>query len=168
MKRGGGLAIYSKKEYGEYMSIYDTGCKISSNLEQLFVILDKPNVKKLALGVVYRPPGGKIAEGIEELSTTLRSLQIDFHGEITVVGDFNINYNLRHSNAFKIIKDMEREFNLNQIIKSSTRVTQKTSNCIDLVFTNMEHIKESGTLNMSISDHLPTYFMKKKDKSKPR
>ena len=167
-KRGGGLAIYAKKEFGEFLNVYDSGCKTSVNLEQLFVILDKPNVKKSVLGVVYRPPGGKNSEGIDELSTTLRSLEKDFQGEITVVGDFNINYNLRHSNAFKLIKYMEREFNLNQIIKTSTRVTQNTSNCIDLIFTNMEYIKEYGTLDMSISDHLPTYLVKKKAKLSPQ
>ena len=73
---------------------------------------------------------------------------------------------MRHSNAFKSIKDFEREFNLDQIIKTSTRVTKKTSNCIDLIFTNIEYIQSSGTLDVSISDHLPTFLIKKKDKSK--
>ena len=166
VKRGGGLIIYVKREICKFVSVYSDGCKTSSNLEQLFIVYDKPNVRKCAIGVVYRPPNGKISEGISELSASVRSLQATFQGELVVVGDFNINYNLRHSNAFKIVKEFEREFNLDQIIKTSTRVTKTTANCIDLIFTNVEYIQSCGTMDVSISDHLPTFFIKKKEKVK--
>ena len=116
LKRGGGLIIYVKKELSKFVSVYNEGCIISSDLEQLFILYDKPNVRKCAICVVYRPPKGKILEGIKQLSVTLQSLQNNFQGETVVVGDFNINYNLRHSDAFKILKDFEREFNLDQIL----------------------------------------------------
>ena len=166
VKRGGGLIIYVKNDLSKFISMYDIGCRSSPNLEQLFILYDRPNVRKCAFGVVYRPPNGKISDGIDELSATLRSLQLTFHGEIAIVGDFNINYNLRNSEAFKLIKDFEREFNLDQIIKTPTRITKKTSNCIDLIFSNVEYIQSCGTMNISISDHLPTFFIKKKEKMK--
>ena len=144
----------------------DDGCKISSNLEQLIILIDKPNVRKCAIGVVYRPPNSKIPEGVKELSETVRSIQISFQGEMAIVGDFNINYNLRHSNAFKLIKEFEREFNFDQIIKTSTRITNRTSNCIDLIFSNLEYIQSCRTIDLAISDHLPTFFIKKKEKLK--
>ena len=163
-KRGGGLAIYVKKGLSEYVTLYSDECTVTPDLEKLFIVIDKPNVRKGLYGVVYRPPGGKIVEGVKELSDSVSKIQLSLNSEITIVGDFNINYNLRHSNAFKIIKEFEREFNLSQVIKTSTRVTRTTSNCIDLIFTNMEYIQNSGTLDVSISDHLPTFIIKKKSK----
>ena len=166
VKRGGGLIIYIKKELSKFVTVFDQGCKISPNLEQLFILIDKPNVRKCAIGVVYRPPSGKISDGLSKLSETIRLLQLCFQGEMAIVGDFNINYNLRHSNSFELIKELEREFNLDQIIKSSTRITNKTSNCIDLIFSNVEYIQSCGTIDVAISDHIPTFFIKKKDKLK--
>ena len=54
----------------------------------------------------------EVADGLKQLTETVRSLHANFQGELAIVGDFNINYNLRHSNNFKLIKDFEREFNL--------------------------------------------------------
>ena len=77
-KRGGGLIIYVKKEMSKFISLYEMGCKTSTDLEQLFILYDKPNVRKCAIGIVYRPPSGKVSEGINLLSDTVRSLQLEF------------------------------------------------------------------------------------------
>ena len=81
---------------------------------------------------------------------------------MTIVGDFDIDYNLRHTPAFKLLKDFEREFNFSQVINTSTRSTNRNASCIDLIFTNMNNIASSGTLDIAISDHLPVYLIKKK------
>ena len=39
---------------------------------------------------------------------------------------------------------------------------------IDLIFTNIIDIKASGTLSVTIADHLPIYIIKKKSKEKPK
>ena len=87
------------------MTIFEDGSKILPHCEQLFILIDKPDVRKCIIGLVYRPPNGKITDGIKQLTETVRSLQANFQGEIATTGDFNINYNLRHSNTFKLIKD---------------------------------------------------------------
>ena len=43
---------------------------------------------------VYRPPNGKIAEGVKEMEDVVKHIQNQFTGEIVVLGDFNVNYNL--------------------------------------------------------------------------
>ena len=126
----------------------------------------KPNVRNLLLGVVYRPPSGKVSDAVEELSTSLTNILDSFQGEITIVGDFNINYNLRHTPAFKEIKNFERVFNLQQLIKSPTRITKNAKSYLDLIFTNMDHVVSSGVLDFALSDHLPVFLIKKKQKSK--
>ena len=44
MKRAGGLIIYVKNDLCKYISLFTCGCSISPNLEQLFILYDRPNV----------------------------------------------------------------------------------------------------------------------------
>ena len=78
--------------------------------------------------------------------------------EIVICGDFNINYNLSHTDSFQLLKDLERE-----IINKDTRIT---STRIDLIFTNCSNITDSGTIDFCMSDHEIVYFVKKKTRSK--
>ena len=75
-----------------------------------------------------------------------------------------MNYNLPYTPAFKLLKDFEREFNFSQIINTTTRQTRNSASCLDLVFTIMNYIISSGTLDIAISDHLPVFLTKKKQK----
>ena len=85
-------------------------------------------------------------------------------GITSILGDINIDYRLRHTLDYKRIKDLEREYQLKQLITSPTRITPRHSSIIDMIFTDMEHIHSFGTLNNAISDHLPVFIAKKKGK----
>ena len=139
-KWGGGLITYIKSNLSPYATVLEYGTRVTENLEELFVCVYKPNVHKHIIGNVYRPPSGKIPEDIKQLTETVGKIQENTHGEIIIVGDFNINYNLRHTQSFKLLKNFERQFNLSQEINNSTRITKNTSACIDLIFTNMEYV----------------------------
>ena len=167
LKRGGGLIIYVKKSLSKFTQIIPQATHISGHIEQLWIKITKPNFRKQLLGLVYRPPSGKVSDAIEELSVSLTDILDTFQGEITILGDFNINYNLRHTPAFKTLKTFERDFNLDQIIKSPTRIAKSSKTYLDLIFTNMDHIVSSGVLDIAISDHLPVFLIRKKQKSKP-
>ena len=65
------------------------------------------------------------------------------------------------------LKTFERNFNLDQIIKSPTRIFKNTKSLLNLIFTNMDHIVSLGVLNLALSDHLPVFLIKKKQKFKP-
>ena len=57
---------------------------------------------------------------------------------------------------------MERRFILHQIIDTPTRIHNKCKSLIDMFFTNIDNIMFSGTIDVSISDHLPIYIIIKK------
>ena len=165
-KRGGGLIIYIKKELSKHTKFLDASSFVTNNLEQLWISIDKPNVSTKLISNIYRPPSARLTEGLKELSDSIEKTQNLSRGELTIVGDFNVNYTLRHSLPFKILKKFEREFNLTQLINTATHHGNSKSTCIDLIFTNMTHVISSGTLDIAISDHLPVYIIKKKEKKK--
>ena len=69
----------------------------------------------------------------------------NYTSDIVLGGDFNINYNLRHTDSFQMLKELERDYILTQIINEDTRITSKSSTRLDLIFTNCADITESGT-----------------------
>ena len=91
-------------------------------------------------------------------------IQETTHAEITLLGDFNVNFNLRHTQSFKLLKQFDRDLKLTQEMNTSTRIINTASTCIDLIFTNMEYVISKGTIDSHISDHLPVYIIKEKDR----
>ena len=53
---------------------------------------------------------------------------------------------------------LERDFNLTQLMKTPTRHGVHGKTCLDLIFTNMDHIISSGVINIKI-------MVKKKQKT---
>ena len=167
-KRGGGLVIYVKKELSKYTSIITEASSIQHELEQLWVRIDKPNTGIKIIANIYRPPNSNLKAALQYLTTSTKLAQDNYRREIVILGDFNVNYNLRHTPAFILLKTFERDFNLKQLIQRTTRNTNITRSCIDLIFNNMEHIISSGVLAIMISDHLPIFLIKKKQKQQPK
>ena len=77
-------------------------------------------------------------------------------------GDLNINYKSRNTQPFKLLKEIERDFGLKQLINNPTRVTSTSSTIIDLILTDCDQISSSGVLEVYISDHLPIFYVRKK------
>ena len=77
------------------------------------------------------------------------------------MGDFNINYADKDSPNFEKLSVLESKYSFKQLIKIPTRVTYHSRTTIDLIFTNILHIRTSGVLNHPIADHLPVYLIKK-------
>ena len=75
------------------------------------------------------------------------------------MGDFNIDYKIR-SNAKWL--NLIQLFDLTQIVKDLTRVTETSSTIIDHVYTtNVENIKECFVPTYAVSDHFPVCFTRK-------
>lgn len=71
--------------------------------------------------------------------------------QVVFGGDFNINALAKCKNTKRLL-DLMLAYNLRQIVKDPTRVTNKSSTCIDLIFTN----NTLFTVNVSehgLSDH---------------
>ena len=164
-KKGGGLCIYVLDKYVDYITVLDEMTCINTDIEQLWLKLSFPNVKHKCIGCIYRPPKGNIPRGLINIRTTLDKIY-EFNTEIIMTGDFNINYNLRHADSFNLVKDLEHDFDLVQIIETNTRITRNSSTRIDLIFSNVCHVMECGTLINTISDHEAVYLVKKKPRCK--
>lgn len=51
---------------------------------------------------------------------------------------------------------------LTQLITNPTRVDSNSATTIDLCFTNLKYIRLAGVMEQTLSDHLPTFVLKKK------
>ena len=78
------------------------------------------------------------------------------------MGDFNINYADKKSANFEKLCVLESEYSLKQLINKPTRVTYHSRSTIDLIFTNIVHVKTCGVVDHPIADHLPVYVIKKR------
>ena len=87
-----------------------------------------------------------------------------------ILGDFNIDFSRKNSDADKVkLKDIDiTKYNMRQLVNKTTHSTSNSNSLIDLNFTTLspDLVVESGTLNVSISDHLPIYVIKKKKREK--
>ncbi len=94
------------------------------------------------LVVIYRPPSAdnSFYENFEKL---LKESNLD--KEIIIMGDFNINWEDRHSR--KKLKQITDRFDLKQVVRGRTRITNSSKTQIDLIFTNRpERIVKSFNL----------------------
>lgn len=89
---GGGVCLYVRKSL-KYKIIICS--KANSLTEFLFIEVDL-NGRKIAVGVIYRPPN---AIGVSDL-TDLFSNLISTYSEIVVIGDFNINYLMNYDGLY--------------------------------------------------------------------
>ena len=162
VKRGGGLVLYVGSKFLNHSSQINSCSTITKNLEQLWILLDKPNVRKIVVCILYRPPSGDVDTAIKELSNSIEYVQSLCDAELVVMGDMNVNYRDRHSKSFDKIKEFERVFNLTQLISEPTRVTLKSTSTIDLIWTNTLYVAEHGVLDTILSDHMPVFMIRKK------
>lgn len=86
------------------------------------------------------------------------------NAEIFVVGDLNIDMANTKSQSSQALKTLGNRNQLLQLINKSTIITNKSSTIIDHIYTNSEHIKDAGVLNINVSDHLPPFTIRKKQK----
>lgn len=161
-KTGGGIVIYLKK--GITYEVCDVDLICTYDIELSVVKLTINGNKKQLLITAYRPPSGNPSRGIEKLISCLKKFNNKYNSsEFVIMGDLNINYSDKRCKHVKLLKVLEKQFGLNQLIKEPTRVTdQKTT--IDLCLTNMENISHSCTLCYFLSDHFLIFVVKKKQK----
>ena len=162
--KGGGLLFYVKTTYSKYISKLDNPNPIGKDLEHLWLEINIPFRRKILLGLCYRPPSGNVTIANSLISAQLKSFELNSSHDVLLIGDFNVNYLDRNTIGFKGLKDIERRFLLHQIIDTPTRIHNQSKSLIDLIFTNIDHIMFKGTIEVSISDHLPIFIVIKKCK----
>ena len=157
-RNGGGTAIYIQERL-----LYQT---IEVNDLEIVLCSIRPlRSRPIIIGSVYRSPNNNSFKNtfVEFMDKT------DFtNAEVYLLGDFN--YPIKTSTGRDFTKLMN-DLGYTQLIKEDTRVTQTSSNLIDLIFTNSPHrVTQSGMLNVSLSDHYMIFCNRtcKLPRSKPK
>lgn len=133
----------------------------NSDIELLCVSCKLGNNKRTNLLVVYRPPTGKLQSAIDILSDSTEEIRRSTSGEIVILGDFNVDM-LPNNIQSRNLSMFATAARVSQIIKSPTRISNATSTLIDHIYTDMNNISDTGTLNYNLTDHLPVFVVKKK------
>lgn len=150
-RHGGGVCIFIKNSLN-----YDVKSISIPSFECLFIDILLPSTKPITFGVCYRPPND--TSFLANLESALDYLNAD--NEIYLMGDFNICTKQR-SSLSKSYLELLRRFSFSQIIDQPTRITNQTSSLIDHVLSNVKGIvKKSGVLDVSLSDHQFTFFLR--------
>ena len=153
-KRGGGLCTYVRKSLICEDLIEHTISNI--NIELHVVKYCLPYTRPIYIFNVYRPPAGDVDEFISALNNSI-GIYRNHKCDIFVGGDFNID--IQRTNSIDT-KKLVKFFKLIQLKQEICTVTRPDSNAIlDLIATNCDIIKESGTLDINISDHLPIFII---------
>lgn len=121
-------------------------------------------IKSITCITIYRSPDGNTQHCIDALSTISDRIKKDFKGEVVFHGDFNINCKNRKFKWSTELKGWEAARGLKQLIVKPTRVDKSSVSVIDLCFTNIQHISNSGVIDINISYHLPYLPCSKKEK----
>ena len=119
-----------------------------NDLEIVLCSIRPLHSRPIIIGSVYRPLNNNSFKNtfVEFMDKTDLT-----NAEVYLLGDFN--YPIKTSIGRDFTKLMN-DLSYTQLIKEDTRVTQTSSNLIDLIFRNSPHrVTQSGVLNLSLSDH---------------
>ena len=132
----------------------------NENCEILFINVLLPKSKPFIVGMCYRPPDD--SNFCDKLENNILSIK-ELEQETYILGDFNINYcKANNSSLMKSLKRVMTSLNLDQLVKSPTRISPTSSTIIDLIFTsNTSKVNGSGVINSGISDHCMIYCTRK-------
>ena len=164
-KRGGGLITYIQDDLADSAVELSKLSRCTADIEAQWIKIVRDNAKNIILCNVYRPPSGDLDKAITYMNLCLSALNV-VKIDLFILGDWNVNYKNKLSPTYKKLSFFENSNHLKQIIQETTRNTDKSKTLIDLILTNADNIKESGTLNTYISDHQPIYVIKKKGRTK--
>ena len=152
-KSGGGLILYFRQSLN-LKRRYDLE---SSNIETLWAEVTLPNSKPVLICTVYRPPNA-CSEWIDLFEKELSVAQTTGF-EFLLMGDFNIDMKSCSNNKWLNLIQL---FDLSQLVKDPTRITESTSSIIDHVYTSdLGNVTECFVSPYAISDHFPICFTRK-------
>ena len=152
--------VYIRDKYWQYLNYHESLTFTNGDIESITLSLSYPYMRRQLISIVYRPPTGSLQNYITKLGEILADVNF-IKTDVVIVGDFNINYNQRHSRGYRLLKAFERETGVKQQVTNDTRTSIKFSSRIDLILTNMKDITKVFVCNNLISDHLPIAIIKK-------
>ena len=168
VKTGGGVCTYIRNDIPHDAYSLSNLNRSDEHIEVQIVVICKPNMKKIIFMNVYRPPDGNTDTFTDALKDILGNIPNREKYEIIVTGDMNIDI-LTKEAIYNKLRDTLNPFKLRQLIFEPTRFppNNKGKNSIlDLIFTNIDCVSASGTVDILITDHIPVYMTRKIVKEK--
>ena len=152
-KCGGGLVLFARQS----LNVKRRQDLEISNIETIWAEVSLPSSKPFLVCTVYRPPSAS-AEWTDLFEKEL-SIAKTTGLEFRLIGDFNIDM-LSCSNSKWL--NLIQHFDLSQLVKYSTRVTETSSVITDHAYTtDLGNITECFVPSYAISDHFPICFTRK-------
>ena len=84
--------------------------------------------------------------------------------DLFILGDFNINFLEKSDLSTKKLDRIIAQLGLAKTISTPTHFGNVTNSCIEQIFTNANHIWDSGVDDVNLSEHQLIYVIKKKGK----
>ena len=123
----------------------------NSNFQQLWLKVQCKKFKSFLVCTVYRPPDAPISF-LEELGRTLVDSLLQ-GVNIIILGDLNCDV-LGNCPDGRALEDFCSTFNLTQLVKAPTRVSETSKTIIDVALTtNENNINSCDVIQCEISDH---------------
>ncbi|CAB4016621.1 Hypothetical predicted protein [Paramuricea clavata] len=154
---GGGVVLYVRQN----ISFSDRIDLIPDELEMVCIELSLPYNKSLLISTWYRPPNSLM--NIFDYWASFLAKCDNEDKELILIGDLNCDVSKTipdpHTCKLQFLCSL---YQIDQLIKESTRLTPKSATLIDLILTNRpEHISRSGVIHLGISDHSLVYAVRK-------
>ena len=84
-RKGSGLGVYIHENFQSYKM--NEFCQCSQNLESLFIQITNTE-KPITVGIIYRPPSGKLSEFYNEFEALVKMLPNE---NVILTGDYNVD-----------------------------------------------------------------------------
>ena len=147
--KGGGLLVYVP----EHLPISRGNDLKMPGIETIWLELRYPRSRPCLFSFVYRPPSAD-ASFFKRMDSILAKVDCNNY-RTCLLGDFNIDL-FSKSALHKWFIALTKAYSFHQLITNATRPVSET--LLDLVLvSNGDNVLKSGTLSLSLSDHLPIY-----------
>ena len=146
----GGSAVYVHKSIKGQTRIFFSKFSIKYQIEIAAMECDLQGELVLVLSV-YRPSGANIEIFFDRFESLLSAVMKE-NKVVIVAGDFNVEMLKNNANKEDFGALLE-SFGLKQTIFENTRISKKSSSCIDNIFVNLDNIVHSVVLHTFTSDH---------------
>lgn len=147
-RTGGGVMIYVRENI-----MYTVNGHPTTKLEAISIHIQTREGPEVVLTNIYRSP----SQCFDDFQSKTKMLLHQVNGPSKlnlILGDFNCDiFKPNNSRANQLLKIMS-EHGLYNVIREATRVTPRSTTCIDLLFTNAQTvIVKSGVDKVGMSDH---------------
>ena len=117
----------------------------------------KMHSHNIAIAVMYRPPDDR--DFYQEFERQVEIVR-EKRNHLFIMGDLNSDLVKKKDGGGKNLKSAISGYNLKNVIKKATRLTETTETLIDvIVVNNEEKIMKSGVIDTGIADHRMIYAL---------